>query len=321
MTTSGATATDDPGLRPMLVLIGGCLLVGASSTFIRLSGATSATAALARCTLAMPFLAAFAWSEVRRWGMPDRRGLLLALASGGLLAVDYLMWTQSVLDAGAGIATVLIGVQVVVFPLLARIGLGERVSGRFIAALPVMVLGLVLTGGVLGADPTAPAPLRGAVLGVLAGVCYAGYLFFNRQSARRRQRQVVMPVAIATGAAGICILVVALVAPLLSSAAATPRLDLAGPGVTGWLWLIVVAIGGQVLSFVAIGYGSARLPASQAGPVMLLQPVAAIVLGAVVIGERPSAAQLTGIALVLVAIGIATITGRRRATPYAEARD
>ena len=307
----GDTAPSGEGTRALPVLVGGCLLVGASSTFIKLSGATAPTAAFVRCALAAVLLAPVALGEWRRYGLPHRRGLGLAAASGVLLAADYLMWTQSVLDTGAAVATVLIGVQVVVFPVLALLLLDMPIARRFWLTLPVMLLGLVLTSGLLGADPGAPAPLRGAVLGVLAGGCYAGYLLTNRQAAVLDPRQIVTPVAVGTTAAA---LVIAAVSGLASRTPAGGALtiDLGAVDAGGWVWLVALAIGGQVLSFVAISYGSARLAPSRAGAVMLLQPVAAIALGTLALGERPDAAQVLGMALTVIGVGLATIGRRRR---------
>lgn len=146
----GPSSSPVAGALP--ALLAGCLLVGASSTFIKLSGATSDTAALLRCALALiVFVPASIW-EWRRHGLPPLRMIMFGLAAGLFLGWDYTMWTQSILDSGASVATVLIGVQVVAFPLLTRVLVGERVQRRFLVALPVMIIGLVLTGRLAAAD-------------------------------------------------------------------------------------------------------------------------------------------------------------------------
>ena len=72
-----------------------------------------------------------------------------------------------------------------------------------------------------------------------------------------------------------------------------------------------------------------RLPASLSSLLLLLQPAAAILLAAVVLGERPSPLQLAGAVLVCAGILVATRTrgkssrsrslGRRRRTAGAAA--
>ncbi|GAB3170996.1 DMT family transporter [Myceligenerans halotolerans] len=284
-----------------LVLVLGCALVGASSTFIKLSGATADTAAFLRCTLALPVLVPLAVPEWRRYGRPPARMIGLGALAGILLGLDYLMWTQSILDAGAAVATVLIGIQVVAFPVLARIFGGERLQRRFLVALPVMIVGLALTGGLLDADPGAPHPVRGTVLGITAGVCYAGFLYVIRPASNVDRRMVVTPISAATTAAAVVI---------GSVGALSGGIDLALTP-HAWWWLTAVALGGQVLAFLLIGYSSVRLPAGRAAAIMLLQPVAAVVLGTLVLHEQPAAAQYTGMLLTVAAIAVATVVVRR----------
>lgn len=68
----------------------------------------------------------------------------------------------------------------------------------------------------------------------------------------------------------------------------------------------------RVLAFVLIGYGSVRLPVGRAAAVMLLQPVAAVVLGTMVLGERPDVTQYAGMVITVVAVAMATLQVRRR---------
>ena len=88
----------------------------------------------------------------------------MAVVSGVLFAIDLILWHHSIEDVGAGLATVLANIQVVLVPLVAWFALSERLSRRVLIALPVTLLGVVLISGVAehgayGANPTR----RGAV--------------------------------------------------------------------------------------------------------------------------------------------------------------
>lgn len=296
----GDAASGSDGSAAMPTLVVGCLLVGASSTFIKLAETTADTAAFLRCALALLVFAPLAGVEWRRYGRPPAKMVGLGLASGCLLGLDYLMWTQSILDAGAAVATVLIGIQVVVFPILARVFLSERMQRRFVVALPVMIVGLGLTGGLLDVDSGAAHPVRGAILGIAAGVCYAGYLFLIRPASTVDRRMIVTPIGYGTVSAAITIGVIG---------GFKQGVDLTLEP-KAWFWLALVALGGQALSFILIGYGSVRLRASRAASVMLLQPVAAVVLGTLVLSERPAPSQYIGMALIVVAVAAATMPHR-----------
>lgn len=304
--TAAAPAVVDPpptgSSTAVSSLVIGCVLVGASSSFIKLSETTATTAAFFRCALALIAFAPAVALEWRRRGLPPRRMVLLGLLAGFFLGCDYLMWTQSILDSGAAVATVLIGVQVVAFPILSRIFLGDAIARRFLLALPLMIIGLGLTGGLLTADEAAPHPTRGAILGVSAGICYAAYLMVHRPASHARPSLHVTPVACSTLAAAVVI---------GSVGAATGQIDVTLPA-RSWFWLAAVALCGQALSFVLIGYGLSRLTTGVAAALMLLQPVAAVVLGTLVLGERPAAAQYLGMLLTLTAVLIASLSPRRR---------
>jgi drug/metabolite transporter (DMT)-like permease len=65
-----------------------------------------------------------------------------------------------------------------------------------------------------------------------------------------------------------------------------------------------------------VAFGSPRLPPEVGAAVLLLTPVGSLVLGAVVLGERPSALQLVGCAVVLLTAYVVSARPRReRRTP------
>jgi drug/metabolite transporter (DMT)-like permease len=77
----------------------------------------------------------------------------------------------------------------------------------------------------------------------------------------------------------------------------------------GWQtagWLILVTITGQLLGWMLVAFCTPRLPSDVSSALLLLTPVGAVVLGAVVLAERPSMLQLVGCAVVLVASYVGT---------------
>ena len=111
--------------------------------------------------------------------MPAGRPWLIVVG-GLLLGVDMTLWTGAIHAVGAGVSTVLVNVQVVFLPLLAFLVLGERVRPSFLLAVPVMLGGVALAGGLAGGGADAVDPVRGTVLALLAAFAYAGYLLFLR---------------------------------------------------------------------------------------------------------------------------------------------
>ena len=71
--------------------------------------------------------------------------------------------------------------QVVFLPLLAFAFAAERPTRRYLATLPLLVVGVALAGGVLDPDAFGRDPVAGALLALAAAALYAGYLFLLRE--------------------------------------------------------------------------------------------------------------------------------------------
>ena len=122
-------------------------------------------------------LGAIAWWEHRRFG-PRALARALAGGRGGVLfAVDIIVWHYAIRDVGAGLATVLGNLQVVVVPFLALAVLGERVPRSILVALPLVCGGVLLVSGALEDGAYGANPARGvAVRRSATGLAYAAFL-------------------------------------------------------------------------------------------------------------------------------------------------
>lgn len=282
-------------LVPSLWVVSGAACISASAMFVKLAGANAATSALLRCAIALLVLVPLAGYEARRRGRLERRLVWSGLASGVFLGLDYLMWNVSIFDVGAAIATVLVNVQVIAFPVIARLAGGVPLSRRFLLVSPVMLGGVALASGAFGGTTGVGHPVRGALLGVAAGVAYAVFLYLNRDSGERSPAHTVTPVCLATAAAGVT---AAVVGPFTSG------IDLRLPA-AAWGWLTVLALVGQVLAWLLISVGARRLPPHATGGLLLLQPVLAVGFGVLVLREDPTPPQLLGCAVVVVSVWLA----------------
>ncbi|MGO0605722.1 DMT family transporter [Brevibacterium linens] len=296
-----------PKALPVLGVILAAVLLGSAGLFVILAEATAPTAAFLRCWIAVIVLAPSAVLELRRHGRFPPKAILIAAVSGAALGIDYVLWAQSVLDAGLGVSTVLISVQVIVFPALVWAFGGSRPGWLFIGCVPVMIIGMLLTGGVFGADDTAANPTRGAIFGVLSGVLYGVYIFGIHHSRKVAGDFVVAPVQVGTIAAGVMTAVAGLTLGGLD-------FDL---GWAGWGWMIALAVCGQALSWVLLSISSPLVPVPMTAALMLLQPLSAVVLGSLIAGERLQAGQWIGAVLVALTVwvvggGPEALTRRRR---------
>ena len=277
------------GSRPVLMAVAGATGIAVSAILVRLADLPPSTAAFYRCAYALPPLALLAYWERRRFGPLSRRALRLSLVAGVLFMADLVFWHHAIAAVGAGLATVLGNVQVVIVPLAAWALLRERPPPRTLGAVPVVLV------GAYGSNP----PL-GVLFGLLTAIAYAGFLLVLRAGSTDLRRPG-GPLFYAT----------------LSSALATLPVG-AGLGelelTPSWPehgWLVLLALTSQVLGWLLIAAALPRLPAALTSVTLTLQPALSVVFGVILLDEAPSGVQLTGVAVIIAGVVLAT-AGRRR---------
>ncbi len=292
---------DELGVRACALL--GAVTIAFSSILVRLSHASPSTAAIFRCAYALPVLGPLAWLEDRRFGRRSWRDRRVAVGSGAFFAVDLLLWHHSIGDVGAGLATVLGNVQVVLVPLVAWAALSERPARRVLVALPIALLGVLLISGALEHGGYGRDPARGSAFGLGAGVAYVGFLLLLRHGGGDLRRPA-GPLFDATATAALICVIAGVV---LGDGDLVPRWPGAG-------WLITLALTSQVLGWLLITISLPRLPAALTSLLLTVQPVGSVALAALIFGESPSGLQLLGVAIVLSALIAATAPRRRTRT-------
>jgi drug/metabolite transporter (DMT)-like permease len=288
------------------IAFAGALTIAFSSILVAKADVHIATAAFYRCAYAVPVLGLLAWLERRRYGPRGEGQQRLALIAGLFFAADLIFWHQAIADVGAGLATVLGNLQVVVVPFVAWAVLGERIQSRLLAALPLVCSGVLLISGVLETGAYGDDPLRGVVFGILTGLTYAGFLLVLRQGSADLRRPA-GPLFDTTAVATVAAVIAGLVIGEVSLAPAWPSHG----------WLAVLAVTSQVIGWLLITVSLPRLPAVVTSILLTLQPVATVVLAAILIDEDPSPLQLFGAATILSGLLIASVT-RRASEPVPE---
>ena len=281
--------------RPALAALAGALTIAFSAILVDLAGVSPSTAAVFRCAYALPALGALALVERRRYGPAPAGSRRRAALAGACFAADLILWHHAIADVGAGLATVLANLQVVLVAIVAWLLLGERPSPRIVAAVPIVFVGTVLISGVVGDDAFGEDPGRGALFGVLTGVAYTAFILVLREMGRDLRRPA-GPLFQATLAATL----VAVVAGALLG-----ELELA-PSWPAHGWLVTLALTSQVLGWLLIALALPRLPASLTSVVLTVQPVGSVLLGIVLLDESPAALQLAGVGLIVAGIVVAT---------------
>jgi drug/metabolite transporter (DMT)-like permease len=238
-----------------------------------------------------------------------RREAWLTLLGGLFLALHFWTWFESLHRTSVMRSTLLVCTTPIWAGILEGLVLRQPPGRRFWAGIGVALIGLGLLvaasePGAGTSEKTGPA-WTGDALAILGGMLGASYFTLGR-----RVRAVVPigsygPVSCLATAAWLAALAVLVDAPLF------------GFEMGGWLPILGLAAGPQLLGHLGINYAVGRLPAAIVAGVILLEPLAATLVAAGVLGEVPGGQQIAGGVVMLVGVGIAVlpVPARVRAQP------
>jgi drug/metabolite transporter (DMT)-like permease len=293
-----------------LLALAGVLTISFSAIFVRLAAVSPVTAAFFRAAYAVPVLFLISRLRSRTTTVRDRAGphvhstdrsareRWLAFGSGVILAIDLVLWHESIALVGAGLGTVIANVQVVFVALAGWLLYRQRPSRTTIAVIATVLCGVALTSGFARADAYGSDPVLGAAIGVLAGMAYAAFLMMFRAA----------NASLAPTAAPLLDSTLGTAAGAILCAAFDPHFSLI-PTWPAHQWLILLALLSQVVGWLLIATALPRLPAVETSIMLLVQPIFSVIWGVLLFHERLSPMQWTGSALVLV--GVATLSVSR----------
>ncbi|MFI6326244.1 DMT family transporter [Nonomuraea sp. NPDC050556] len=275
----------------MLIAVAGALIISTSAPLVRLSGVSPATSAFFRCLYAVPPLLAMAIAERRRHGPLPARPRNLAWVAGVLFALDLLFWHHAISYVGAGLATVLGNLQVFLVAFGAWLVFKERPTRNLMIATPVVFCGVVLISGLFDSAAYGANPLLGVVFGLATSIAYAAYLLLVKGGSGGPGRTG----GLLAHSTAVAALVIAVLSPFSGGADFVPTWPAHG-------WLLLLALGPQVLGWTLITYTLPRQPAALISLLLLVQPMTTMTISAIILSERPSALQLAGCAVIVLGV-------------------
>jgi drug/metabolite transporter (DMT)-like permease len=220
----------------------------------------------------------------------------LVVLAGLIFSVNLAFWHGSIMLTSVSNATVLANLAPVFVAFGAWMIFSESLTTRFFLSLIMGIGGIVLL--MLESLDASTEHFIGDVMGVLTAVFYAMFLLTIRALRRHYPTWVLM-----TWTVGIAALVLLPLAWFM-------EMQLFPATLRGWLILLALAIGSQVIGQSLITYALAHLPVSFSSLSLLMQPVVATMLAWWLFGEDLQALQWLGMTLVLTAIILA-----RRSNP------
>jgi drug/metabolite transporter (DMT)-like permease len=236
---------------------------------------------------------------VLRWGRPallrvssgHRRYLA---AYGFVLAIFNALWTLSVAQNGAAVATVLVYSSTAFTVLLGWWVLNERLDWAKGLAVVLCIGGCALVSEVVQPGVW-QSNVLGIVTGILSGLSYAVYSLMGR-SASQRGLNPWTTLLYTFGIAALCLLAFNALPERMLPGTASRVADLwwLGDAVKGWGVLILLAAGPTVLGFGLYNLSLKALPSSIANLIVSLEPASTAVIAYLLLGERLSGMQIGG---------------------------
>ena len=249
------------------VVVGSCALAF-GPWLVRLSGVGPVAAGFWRLCLALPFLFAIAAMTGQAVHWPGRRRALLVAAAAFFFAADLAAWHVGIHLTKLGNATLFGNVSSFAFAAwglwLAR-RLPSRTQG---AALGLAAVGAALLMG--SSFELSPRNFAGDLLCILAGLLYFGYLIAVQHGRGSLKPLPLLFLSSAFGAAMLLPVSMALGERVIPH---------------DWTYVLLLALGSQVIGQGLLVYGIAYLPPLIVGLILLTQPAISAFVGWAVYGE------------------------------------
>jgi drug/metabolite transporter (DMT)-like permease len=236
-----------------------------------------------------------------RW-RPTARQTTMLIGLGLLGGFFNVGQSYAVELSGSASASFVAGLYPVVAVVAAPFVLTEPITRRSMLAVGLAGLGVLLIASPGSADG---AHLAGVGMGALAAVSFGLFLVLGR----RLMASATLPPLVTTVAA---FFGTAVVASAISAVVAGPLVRSPGPELAlAMAWLVVVA---GVLPLALTEIAIRAVPTARSSPYLFITPLVAVFIAVLGLGERPSAIQLLGGALVIVGIAVATSAPTRAVT-------
>ncbi len=236
----------------------------------------------------------FAILFVRKTPLPRGKTLFHLFLLGGLGYVGQSMCYFNALTlASASLVSLLLYLYPVLVTVLSALFLKDRITPVKLAALGLALVGAFLTIGFSGEG----SPL-GIVLGLSAAVIYSVYIVAGSKVMQNVQALPASAVIMAS-------------AGLVYGGLAAVRGTVLPATAGGWWAILGIAVLCTVVAITTFMAGIERIGPTNASTVSTLEPVVAVLLAGLLLGESLSPLKIAGGVLILAAVVILTRAGQR----------
>ena len=273
--------------RSKYVFLSAMGIFGTIGIFVRYIPLSSAQIAFFRGVMGVIFLSALMLVCRKKPDIPAiKRNLSILLLSGTAIGLNWILLFESYQYTTVATATVCYYLAPLILLLAAPL-IGERLTGKKLLCIGIALVGLICVSGVLDSGLPDPGQIKGILLGIGAAVLYATVMLLNKKLTPIPAYDKTI---LQLGSAALIILPYL----LITRSFTPPEMDR-----VQWLLLIVVGILHTGIAY-ALYFGSMKeLNAQTIAIFSYLDPVAAVLLSALLLREPMSATDIIGTILIL----------------------
>ncbi len=271
--------------KERMMLLVSMAVFGTLAPFVRRIGVSSGELALYRAILAALLIGVFLLvtkQPIRVKGLG--RELPLLLLSGMAMGINWILLFEAYKYTTVSAATLSYYFAPVIVTVVSPFLFKEKLTGKQILCFVMSTIGLVLVNGAaLGGGND----LLGVLFGLGAAVFYACVILLNKF------------IKGVTGIHRTFLQFLSAIVILIPYVACTGGVTLWALDAVGWVCLLIVGFVHTGVTYCLYFSSLKELPGQQAAILSYIDPLVAIVIGVLVLGEPLSAQQLIGGALIL----------------------
>lgn len=300
--TTGKTG-ESSLLKTVSILIAGITAISFAAIFIRFCDDVPAIMiATYRLSIAAAvLLAVFRIRGLTLKGL-SRKDLLLSLLGGVFLSLHFITWITSLKYTSVASSVVLVTTNPIFVGIFSWLFLREKQNVELILGIVLCFLGSILIAlgdsGIQVIRLTDKA-LTGDILAVAGAVMASGYLIVGSKARERLDILTYITVVYSISAALLLITSMAL------------RIPFTGYKTASYIFLILLAVVPQLIGHTSLNWALKHLKASMVAITILGEPIGATILAYLFFSESVGQYQLLGIALIFLAIIIASRKGKK----------
>ncbi|MDE3045636.1 MAG: DMT family transporter [Verrucomicrobiota bacterium] len=268
----------------------GSSLISASPFFVEFSGLGAAANSFYRMAIGGAVLFLIAILQQEKW--PARKYFGLYLLAALTIALDLVVWNQSVLYIGAGLSTVLANLEIVFLVLIGTLFFREKLPPLFFK-----MCGLIAIGVCFLIHPyifeMQFSNILGISFGLAASLIYSIYLILLKNLGTANRGSETFTLAL------ICLFGAAILALFI---ALTPGMTFSIPTTQGFFYVLSNGLLCQVLGWLLISKGLKGVSLSLSGLLMLAQPALTFIIDGFLMGRNTHWLQILGCVILLAAV-------------------